>query len=149
MVNESKADELKRLEREREALCAPLIKREQEIREEMSVENEKNRRKIYADIADGKIFYGDVNTWSGFSDTIYLIKPISCEDWSMYNSCNSFKMTIRFLKNGDMKSILVEKDKERVSHFETHYKQLTQEKLEIIFNTLDESIKKVLSNFIL
>lgn len=149
MEKESKEDELRKLEREREALCAHLIKREREIREEISVENEKNRRKIYADIAEGKIFYGDVNTWYGFVDTIYLIKPINCEDWSMYNVCNSIKMTIRFLKNGDMKSILVEKDKERVSHFETHYKQLTQEKLEIIFNTLDESIKKVLSNFIL
>lgn len=149
MENESKADELRRLEREREALCAPLIKREQEIKEEISVENEKNRKEIYANTADGKIFYGDVNTWSGFADTIYLIKPISCDDWSMYNVCNSIKLTIRFLKNGDIKSLLIEKDKERVSHFTTHYKQLTQEKFEIIFNTLDESIKKVLSNFIL
>lgn len=142
----SKRQELEEVEKEIENILSPLYKLQRKLRDELNEEFKNSKMEHYARVAEGKIFYGNHSTWSGFNDVTFLIKPISCEDWSSYNMCNVVRLEIR--KNNKGTTISFIEDTERVDSFETHYKQLTPDIASDISTLLSKEIGEILSNFI-
>ncbi len=90
-------DELKALKQQIQIILEPLEKKEKELRRIIAEEDEATQKAIFS-IMEGKLFYGNKDTWSGYENTIYLIKPVSCDDWSPYNCCNVIKIAINCSK---------------------------------------------------
>lgn len=131
-----KNEELNKIIAEIDILTAPLLKREKEIREQLNIETIERYKKEFEDIKD-KLFYGDVSTWSGYKDCVFLVKPISCEVFQPYNSCKVFRMTITKDK---VVNISISYDTSRVDQFKTHYKPLTSEKFNEIRKMVDNEL---------
>ena len=141
---ETKA-ELENIRKEIRQVLEPLQKKERElekIAEQEYIEKQKSHFKQF----EGKIYYGDKTTWSGFQDTIYLIKPIDCFDWTEYNSCRIIKFEMRFDK-GKFRSLHIGEDTNRISNFETHYKELTDELFEKVKELANTELLNSLLNF--
>ncbi len=138
-------EELDNLRKEIRTVLDPLEKRAHELNrliEEEFIEQQKAQFKQI----EGKLFYGDKDSWSGFKDTIMLIKVISCDDWSTYNSCKILKFELTFSK-GKFYSISIAEDTNRVSNFDTHYTELTPELFMTISKLANTEILNSLSNF--
>lgn len=129
-------EELEKIQKEIDIFTTPLLKREREIREQLNIEIIERYKKEFEDIKD-KLFYGDVSTWSGYRDCVFLIKPISCEVFKPCNSCKVFKMIITKNK---IVNISILYDTSRVDNFKTHYKPLTIEKFNEIREMVDNDL---------
>ena len=138
--------ELKQVQEEWNKHYIPLQKRERELRDIIDKEYIEKQKEFFKTI-EGKLYYGDKTTWSGHQNTIYLVKPISCEDWTEYNSCNIIQLRIELVK-GEMSSIHITKTTSRVDCFETHYKPLVNELFEKVKDFLNTEIIKSLNNFV-
>lgn len=139
--------ELIKLEEEFKIHHLPYIKRSNELKDILQKESIENKKLEFDGIKD-KLYYGDVTTWNGFENTIYLIKPISCNDWSAYNVCDISKIKIEMLK-GKLRTIIIRNDVVRVSNFTTHYKPLTAELFKLVKVYLDVEISKSLGLFLI
>jgi len=94
--------EYEKANKELEALTAPLKKKIRELRKVIDDQYFAKQQKMFDDIK-GKLYYGDKNTWNGFSNSndIYLIKPISVASLEMYSTCNVLEFHICYDKKGD------------------------------------------------
>lgn len=120
-------EELEKLESEIEDILKPLEIKRRELRKLVDSEYIAKREKEFEPIR-GKLFYSDKSTWSGYSESIYLVKVLDCTDWSPYNCCNSMVCHIKLDRfTGKAHTISIGTDRIRVDMFKTHYKELTPE----------------------
>jgi len=129
-------EELNKIEKEIKTILEPLEKRERELKNILNEEYIKERQEEFK-LIDGKLYYGDKDTHSGFKSHIFLIKILNCNDWSLYNSCQILKFEISYL-DGKIYSFRIYKEMSRVDIIKTHYIELTDElfeKVKIITNT--------------
>jgi len=145
-----KNEELNKIEAEIKTLTEPLLKRKKEIRDQLESELIDRYKKEFENIK-GKLFYGDGTTWGGytnleFQSSLFLIKPISCDVFGPYNSCNVFQIFIGLVKN-KIVTIQIKHETSRVDNFETHYKPLTSEKFNEIRKMVDNELDSTFNIF--
>ncbi len=137
--------ELDKVRQEIKIVLEPLEKREKELEAICEQEFIEKQKEIFKNI-EGKLYYGDKNTWSGFKDVIFLVKVLNCDNWSEYNSCNILQFEIRFEKE-IFSSLFIRRTIQRVDTFKTHFKELTPELFENIKQLSNKSLDNALSNF--
>lgn len=138
--------ELKKLQAEMQTLLSPFEKQERELRNKLEQEEIGEQQRVFK-LIEGKLFYGDKNTWNGYSDCLILIKPIDCSDWSPYNSCNVVEFKIR-LEKGKFSSLSISETQSRVDLFKTHYKELTAELFEQVKEFANNGLEQSLNHFL-
>jgi len=138
--------ELKQVQEEWNKHYVPLSKRERELRDIIEQEDIEKQKEIFKAI-EGKLYYGDKTTWSGYQNTIYLVKATTCEDWTQYNSCNIIQLRIELIK-GKLSSLHLAENTSRVDCFKTHYKPLTAELFNEVKEFLNTEILKSLNHFV-
>lgn len=106
------------------------------------------QKKYYEDNIAGKIFYGDSSTWGGYYGLLFIYKPISCDDWSAYNSCKVLKFEIQFNKaDNSIYQVTNKVDTFRVDSFVTHLTIMTPEIMAKIKNMLDIGFASILNMY--
>ncbi len=113
-----------------------------------AVEEEFKQKQIdyYKQNVEGKLFYGDGQTWNGYEGSLRLIKPTTCTDFGYYNSCNVIEFEITYPSKGEF-IFKLHKRTFRVDSFNTHYKELTEELLNKVINKAGSDIKQVFDLF--
>lgn len=141
-------EELDKLENELDEFCGPREKRVRELRAILDKEFIEEQQKFYNDTVAGRLFYSNKEIWSGFENSIYVVKPVNCEDWSHYNSCNILQMEIRFSKGmKKFEKFSLTMTTSRVDCFKTHYKELPPEMLEQFKEMVDKEVINSFLNF--
>ena len=112
------------------------------------------KQKAFFVTIEGKLFYHEsFNTpYSGIKRQIELVKPISCQDFSQYNSCNILSIKISFGDNLKVFSFSVTKDTHRVDSFiqndrKENFKLLTQEQFDEAIKLASDEMEKAFSLF--
>lgn len=142
-------EELDKLEKEMDEFLSPRNERRRELNKIIEQQYDEVRQKEYNDTIAGRFFFGDDSTWSGYKNTIFLIKPISCTDWATYNSCNVLSIEIRLNeKSKQLNAIIIKETTQRVDMFKTHYKELTPEMFEQITGLVNKELRDAFFNFI-
>jgi len=142
-MENTKYEELDALRKEIGELLAPYEKREKELRTLVEQEDIDRQKAIFKKY-EGKVYYTTIAPFNGTG--IRLIKAISCNDWSAYNSCVVFAVTIEYDSNGKCCNIWMKKDTHRVDSFEK-YQEVSEEIYEKFKLTAETELANALSIF--
>jgi len=154
--------EIEEIEKQIKDFVTPLNLKLKELRDKEDAEYKAKKEADFKSNIGGKIFYGNKDTWSGYEDSIYLIKPDNCINWERYDSCDGWELKIsytssilaRYDKNHKhyaerkFENLSIKREQFRIDLFKTHYKELTPEMYSEICNILNNEIILGLDMFI-
>ena len=129
-----------------------LDKELKELQAEMAIRRDKAnqeyqeiKKQYYINNIEGNLFIGDKTTWSGYDDSMQLIKPISSDDWY---SCKCHIIKVFFAKDMTVKDVRHSiYENHRIDMFDTHAKKCTPELYDQFMDKILGSIKKTVNSY--
>lgn len=88
--------ELKEIQEQIRIVVEPLERKEKELRKILEQEETEKKRAQFQKLCE-KIFYTEKHPYKG--NSICLIKPLSCNDFSEYGSCNVVQIEVENYDN--------------------------------------------------